>query len=385
MRKNHFTTREVSQHMKFLRVLGNRAVLFVLLTIAVAAGVYMVLALAQGASVTCTANAAATTTICRSTNGAGIDEDRDGVVDEDPFDQDYSGAGEDTPLLPDGTNPDPADATADEDPAGGDESTATIPIDAVTPRAAGLPTVFTANGDSALIEADDNAAFPDADAVCNGFCLGGGNDTAYIRDPGGVAASKDAIEVFGEDGDDTIIDHSLGAGNNELQGGNGNDVLIGDAAERLVGGAGNDLLAGGAGADTFGGTGAADLGDDTFVGGQGTDLYGNFGAGDGNDFFILQAGDVPAGANELIPCNGTDTIFLVGFNFDGTRVYTPVDNDGAGGFDDNPGLGGADRGFVITDPVTGGTYEIVGAPTNAAGAVVAGGAGTDVCTIIGAD
>jgi hypothetical protein len=97
MRKNHFTTREVSQHMKFLRVLGNRAVLFVLLTIAVAAGVYMVLALAQGASVTCTANAAATTTICRSTNGAGIDEDRDGVVDEDPFDQDYSGAGEDTP------------------------------------------------------------------------------------------------------------------------------------------------------------------------------------------------------------------------------------------------------------------------------------------------
>jgi hypothetical protein len=60
MRKNHFTTREVSQHMKFLRVLGNRAVLFVLLTIAVAAGVYMVLTLAQGASVTCTANAAAT-------------------------------------------------------------------------------------------------------------------------------------------------------------------------------------------------------------------------------------------------------------------------------------------------------------------------------------
>jgi Ca2+-binding RTX toxin-like protein len=370
MRKNHFTTREVSQHMKFLRVLGNRAVLFVLLTIAVAAGVYMVLTLAQGASVTCTANAAANLTTCRSTNGAGIDEDGDGRVDEDPLD---------------GVDND-GDGNTDEDPSGGDEDDTTLPIDAVAPRVAGLPTVFTDNGDSALIEADDNSAvFPNANAVCNGFCLGGGNDTAYIRDPGGVAANKNPIEVFGEDGDDTIIDHSLGAGNNELQGGNGNDVLIGDASERLVGGAGNDLLAGGAGADTFGGTVAADLGDDTFVGGQGTDLYGNFGAGDGNDFFILQAGDVPAGANELIPCNGTDTIFLVGFNFDGTRVYTPVDDDGAGGFDDNPGLGGADRGFVITDPVTGGTYEIVGAPTNAAGAVVAGGAGTDVCTIIGAD
>lgn len=367
--------------MKFLRVLGNRAVLFVLLTIAVAAGVYMVLALAQGASVTCTANAAATLTTCRSTNGAGIDEDGDGLVDEDPLD---------------GVDND-GDGSTDEDPSGGDEYDTGIPIDAVTPRTGGLPTVFTANGDSALIEADDNAAFPDADAVCEGFCLGGGNDTAYIRDPGGVAANKNPIEVFGEDGDDTIIDHSLGAGNNELQGGNGNDVLIGDAAERLVGGAGNDLMAGGNGADFLGSPVAAtpDPGDDIYIGGPGTDRFANLAAGDGNDFFIFQAGDVPAGGAELIGCNGTDTVFLVGFNFDGTRVYTPVDDDGDGALDEDPvngadddGDGNTDEdgGFVVTDPLTGGTYEFFAGPTNAAGVPTgAGGVPGDTCNIIGAD
>lgn len=380
--------REVTQMMKFLRSLGNRSVLFVLLTVVTAVGVYVALAMAQGASVTCVRDTTGTENVCRSTNGAGIDEDGDGLIDEDPFDSDYSGAGED----------DDGDIATDEDPSGGDESTAPafLPIDAVNPRAAGLPTVFTANGDSALIEAfRGTAAAPNADANCDHFCLGGGNDTAYIRDPGGVAANKTAIEVFGQDGDDTIIDHSQGAGNNELQGGNGNDVLIGDAAETLFGGNGNDLLAGGNGNDIFGGAIGADPGDDTFDGGPGLDVYGIFGAGDGNDFFIFQAGDVPAGFTELVPCNGNDTIFLVGFNFDGTQVYTPVDDDGDGFFDEDPvnvfdddgdTFIDEDGGVIITDPITGGTYEFFAGPTNAVGAPTgAGGAATDTCTIIGAD
>ena len=55
-----------------------------------------------------------------------------------------------------------------------------------------------------------------------------------------------------------------------LLGGDGNDVLFGDADnDKLDGGNGNDILNGGAGDDFLSG----DVGDDTLIGGSGNDVF----------------------------------------------------------------------------------------------------------------
>jgi hypothetical protein len=74
----------------------------------------------------------------------------------------------------------------------------------------------------------------------------GGNDT--IRSAGSVAMS---LELHG------------GAGNDDLKGSNGNDLLLGDSgADTIAGGGGRDVLIGGLGADRLGG----DAGDDLLIG-----------------------------------------------------------------------------------------------------------------------
>jgi hypothetical protein len=97
------------------------------------------------------------------------------------------------------------------------------------------------------------------------------------------------IEVFGNDGADTIfVDVSItkpatlhgGKGNDNLTGGSGNDVIYGDEGiDSLSGGNGNDRLLGGSDNDfLYGG-----FGNDILVGGFGTDwLYGL----DGEDILV---------------------------------------------------------------------------------------------------
>ena len=144
-----------------------------------------------------------------------------------------------------------------------------------------------------------------------------------------VALSSHGFDIWGLDGDDTLIgglgadflrgdgghDQLLGgAGRDTLQGGEGNDALDGgDGQDDLSGGTGNDLLLGGAGHDTLQGGDDADTldggdGQDELSGGAGADLL--LGAG-GHDALSGGAGDDTlaggAGQDELDGGSGRDT------------------------------------------------------------------------------
>jgi Ca2+-binding RTX toxin-like protein len=211
-------------------------------------------------------------------------------------------------------------------------------------------TVFTDDNDTASIEAKGGE-----------YKGGGGNDTFYIRDPQTPAAQ--AIKVYGEDGDDVILDSSTVT--NTLDGGNGNDFIAEDAAGTLVGGAGNDLLAGGDGDDYLDGGD----GNDVIIGGPGLDKkstsvdeIGKDEAGD--DIFIIHKGDVPSDNKvEKYQCKGNDTILLFGFNLDLVLELTSATANSTYGFTAAPtecpatGTGNA----CFADPVNNSTGNPAGA------------------------
>ncbi|MDQ2103605.1 Ig-like domain-containing protein [Azospirillum isscasi] len=137
--------------------------------------------------------------------------------------------------------------------------------------------------------------------------------------------------VYGDASSQSII---LGPGNDLLSGGGGNDTvastlgndtLYGDAGDDLMnggegddlmdGGADNDTMGGGAGRDTMGGGTGNDVligegGDDALFGGSGNDSV--FG-GDGNDALFGQEGEdimaLGAGADIADGGDGDDTLF----------------------------------------------------------------------------
>ena len=98
-----------------------------------------------------------------------------------------------------------------------------------------------------------------------------------------TSASVTAINIFGNDNDDSIQVMSLANGTAlQVFGGNGNDTILVDSSVTggvtLDGGADNDLLVGGSGADNLaGGSGNDSLdggdGEDTLAGGTGNDVY----------------------------------------------------------------------------------------------------------------
>jgi Ca2+-binding RTX toxin-like protein len=121
-------------------------------------------------------------------------------------------------------------------------------------------------------------------------------------------AEVERLSVDGGNGDDSVrIDESNGVFTDAIattiDGGNGNDRLVGGAgAVTLRGGNGDDVLAGGAGAETLiGGNG-----DDSIDGNKGNDvgLLGN-----GNDTFVWDPGD---GSDVVEGQNGTDTMLFNG-------------------------------------------------------------------------
>ncbi len=122
-----------------------------------------------------------------------------------------------------------------------------------------------------------------------------------------TVANTSLIQMFGQDGDDTLrIDETNGAvpaadlfggnGNDTLIGGSGNDLLFGQAGnDVLLGKGGNDFLFGGDGNDTLTGGAGNDqvfgqAGDDTMIWnpGDGSDL---FEGGDGNDTAEVNGGN----------------------------------------------------------------------------------------------
>ena len=158
------------------------------------------------------------------------------------------------------------------------------------------------------------------------------------------------------------LDAGVGPGGSEIDriegvvGGNGDDMLLGDAqANQLSGGASNDLLSGGAGNDTLlgqagrdtllggvgddildGGTGA-----DQMIGGAGNDLYR---IDDSNDVVIERSGGgtdtvETTLASYLLPANVEYLVFTGTGNFAGTG--NSLSNRLTGGLDDDTLSGGA--------------------------------------------
>ena len=193
---------------------------------------------------------------------------------------------------------------------------------------------------------------------------GDGNDTQFGGDGADRVIGRDNDDrLAGGAGDDRLEGNdgadwlSGEAGNDHLDGGDGDDVGAGGAGDdRLDGGSGADSLSGDTGNDTLVGSGGGDTlaggeGHDTVLGGDGTDsitggpgddlLIGGGGAdvlrGDSDaDLIVIRAGDVGDGFVEWVDGGGgSDTLVLNGF----------------------PPTELSDR---VTDPVTGGTYNVHG-------------------------
>ncbi len=178
------------------------------------------------------------------------------------------------------------------------------------------------SGDGELAKDDPNA---------NGRT---GRDTIYGR------CGDDMIDgeigndkIFGESGSDIL---KGGPGKDLLDGGNGDDSLEGwPGSDRLLGQEGNDLLLGDEGNDTLvGGPGDDELdggpGSDVLIGGPGLDhkLIGGL----GNDVFLFQAGDVPAG-EEMVLCTehhaepGIVYLQQGTFSWDSSVPVSPMDRN----------------------------------------------------------
>ena len=176
--------------------------------------------------------------------------------------------------------------------------------------------VLTETGDNL-----DDTIVTSRDAAGNILINGG----AVSIDGGrATVANTSLIQVFGQDGNDTIsLDETNGAlPSAQLFGGAGNDVLTGGSGnDQLFGGSGNDILNGKGGDDLlFGGAG-----NDTLIGGSGNDqMFGQA----GNDLMIWNPGD---GTDLMEGGDGNDTAQVNGGN--GAEIFTITANGSRVRFD----------------------------------------------------
>jgi Ca2+-binding RTX toxin-like protein len=203
-----------------------------------------------------------------------------------------------------------------------------------------------------------------------------------------TVANTSLIQVFGQDGNDTIsLDESNGAlpaaqlfggaGNDTLTGGSGNDLLFGQAGndillgkggdDQLFGGDGNDTLTGGAGNDQVFGEAGDDRmiwnpgdGTDVFEGGDGVDTA-EVNGGNGAEIFSITANgtrvrfdrlspapfslDIGTTENLVVNANGGDDVITAGNGLAGLINLTldgGAGNDTITGGDGNDTLIGGD-------------------------------------------
>jgi Ca2+-binding RTX toxin-like protein len=157
---------------------------------------------------------------------------------------------------------------------------------------------------------DDGSAdfsFDRADIAKIVINAGNGGDSVRIDEINGIFSDSIPTTIDGGNGNDRLVG---GAGAGTVLGGNGNDSLIGGGAGTLSGGNGDDTLAGGSGAETLlGGNG-----DDSIDGNRGNDVAF---MGNGGDTFIWDPGD---GSDTVEGQNGRDTMV-----FNGAAVSEQVD------------------------------------------------------------
>ncbi len=181
----------------------------------------------------------------------------------------------------------------------------------------GLPVRFAIRNTSSLSDVLDVRGFGGDDRI---EALSGSETQIGLQLEGGVG--NDLLigdgTLLGNAGDDTLIGGSAndtligGAGNDSISGGAGNDLILGDGEGTGVGntfaivaitsGQGADTLDGGAGDDTING----DAGNDSILGGDGNDLIGPITIG---AVFFDEAGD-----DFIDGGSGNDTIHGAGGN-----------------------------------------------------------------------
>lgn len=182
----------------------------------------------------------------------------------------------------------------------------------------GDDTLTGGDGNDTLNGGDGNDTF-DEEAASNGsdiFNGGAGIDTVdYGARTVGIVVTMDGLAA--DDGEPSEGDN-VRADIENLIGGDGNDVITGNALNNvLTGGDGNDTLTGGLGNDTFM-EGSASNGNDTFHGGAGIDTVDY--SGRSNDLTVTMDGvaandgesgetdDVKADVENLVGGDGNDTI-----------------------------------------------------------------------------
>ncbi|PWR17476.1 hypothetical protein DKG74_21375, partial [Zavarzinia aquatilis] len=194
--------------------------------------------------------------------------------------------------------------------------------------------VFTANGTgislglaSGLIDWITNNSFADVDTDINGRNLSGGyqidltasGNTGTGVAPGFLVLGGDGNDdLTGSAGDDVLVGDNSGGGAlatpgpaldaNTLDGGEGNDILLGgNGVDTMIGGLGDDQLDGRGGADTMSGG----VGDDSYVVDDAGDTVIEA-AGEGNDTVSTSVTYTLAAGQEIetLQATGTGNIAL---------------------------------------------------------------------------
>lgn len=178
-------------------------------------------------------------------------------------------------------------------------------------------------------------------------------DNAYSTTQSYVGVTQ--LVVNGGDGSDKISANT--AVNTSLNGGTGNDTLIGsNLTDIFVGGDGNDSLVGNGGADKFfGGAGNDTLsggaGNDTLFGGTGNDsIVGN----DGDDVIITIGGGT---ASTLFGGNGNDSFWLDADSTEAVKDVTSTET--SLGSIHRIGSFQSERGTSIVKDITGAITTLV--------------------------
>ncbi len=181
---------------------------------------------------------------------------------------------------------------------------------------------------------------------------GPGEDTAVFTSTSqGITVNLQANFTSGaEIGVDQIVSGSV----ENVIGGSGNDLLVGDAGDNdLFGGDGNDILSGGAGDDLLDGDARAvpdlSLTGNLAEGGSDVDFFDLFGFTPGQDFVIVTDNDVPNGAPDITLGLFDDQGNLITTNDDGSPLGNGLASAAVGQVNDDGSIHFAVSGYPDFD------------------------------------